>query len=79
MYYKQPKYYSGFQCIGEKCPSNCCYGWDIFWSKTEIDRLLNAENISPELRGLVEISFTQDKTNAEITTTALSRPITVSV
>ena len=57
MYYKQPHYYSGFQCIGGKCPTNCCHGWRIRWSKAEIDKVLNAENISPELRELTEKSF----------------------
>lgn len=57
MYYKQPRYFSGFQCIGGKCPANCCHGWRISWSKAEIDKVLNAENISPELRELTENSF----------------------
>lgn len=57
MYYKQPRYYDGFQCIGEKCPNNCCYGWNISWTKDEIDKVLNAEKISPELHELVENSF----------------------
>ncbi len=61
MYYKQPRYFSSFQCIGGDCPNNCCYGWVIFWKKGEIDKMLSAENISPELRKLVETSFIQDE------------------
>ncbi len=24
-----PKYYDNFECIGGKCPDNCCIGWEI--------------------------------------------------
>lgn len=65
MYCKQPRYYENFKCIGEKCPSNCCYGWSITWSQKEIDKLLNAENLSPELRELIEKSFVEDKNSAD--------------
>ncbi len=65
MYYKQPRYYAGFHCIGGDCPNNCCYGWRIDWSKSEIDKVLNAENISPELRELVETSFVQSEKDNE--------------
>lgn len=57
MYYRQPRYYSTFQCIGSDCPDNCCFGWAIDWKKEEIEKLKNAENITPELKELVEKSF----------------------
>lgn len=63
MYYKQTRYFSHFQCIGSECFDNCCYGWQIFWKKSEIDKVLGAENISDELRKLVEDSFDRDKDN----------------
>ncbi len=65
MYIKHPRYYRSFKCIGSGCPDNCCYGWNIFWDKAEIDKVLNAENISPELRELVKKSFvsTENKEN----------------
>ncbi len=57
MYYKQPRYFSDFHCIGGECPENCCNGWRIDWSRKEIDKLSAAENISPELSELVKTSF----------------------
>ena len=57
MYYRQPQYYKDFQCIGSACMDNCCFGWRIDWTKEEVDKVLNAENISPELKSLVESSF----------------------
>lgn len=57
MYYRQPRYYNTFQCIGSECPDNCCYGWNIDWTKEEIEKVKNAPNISPELKELVEKSF----------------------
>lgn len=61
MYYRQPRYFRDFRCLGSECKDNCCYGWNITWSKEEIDKLKNAENISPELKQLVEKSFTPDE------------------
>lgn len=61
MYYKQPRYFSVFQCIGEECPNNCCHNWNIHWKKEEIDNVLNAENISPELHERAENSFVLDE------------------
>lgn len=57
MYYRQPRYYSTFQCIGSDCHDNCCYGWNIDWKKGEVEKLKNTPNISPELRELVDKTF----------------------
>lgn len=57
MYYRQPRYYGDFQCIGSDCPDNCCYGWNIDWKKDEVEKLKNAPNISPELRELIDKTF----------------------
>ncbi len=57
MYYRQPRYFGDFHCIGTSCPDNCCYGWNIIWKKEEVDKLKNVENCSPELRELIEKSF----------------------
>ncbi len=65
MYYRQPRYFGEFMCVGDDCPENCCYGWRIDWSKSEIDKVKNAENISSELKELVENSFIPNETNEE--------------
>ena len=57
MYYRQPKYYGEFRCIGSECVHTCCYGWNIDWKKEEVDKVKNTPNISPELKELVERSF----------------------
>lgn len=57
MFYKQPRYYSEFHCIGGECPETCCYGWRIDWTRDEVDKVLGAENISSELSGLVKATF----------------------
>ncbi len=57
MYYRQPRYYNDFHCIGNACVDNCCYGWRIDWKKSEIDKLKTAENISAEFMELIEKSF----------------------
>ncbi len=57
MYYRQPRYYADYHCIGNACPDNCCYGWRIDWKKEEVDKLKSAENCSPELRELIEKTF----------------------
>lgn len=61
MYFRQPRYYNEFHCIGGDCPDNCCYGWRIDWNKDEVDKVLNAPNISPELKSLAERSFVPDE------------------
>lgn len=57
MYYRQPRYYGTFQCIGSDCPDNCCFGWNIDWKKDEVEKLKNAPNISPELLELINKTF----------------------
>ncbi len=57
MYYRRPRYYADFHCIGNDCPDNCCYGWRIDWKKEEVDKLKSAENCSSELSELIEKSF----------------------
>lgn len=57
MYYRQPRYFGEFQCVGGDCLETCCYGWRIDWKKEEVDKVKNAKNISSELKELVEKSF----------------------
>lgn len=57
MYYRQPRYYDDFRCIGGSCINICCFGWNIVWTKEEIEKVKNAEGILPELKELVEKSF----------------------
>ena len=57
MYYRQPRYFTDFHCIGGDCPDNCCYGWRIDWKAEEVDKLKSAPNMSEDLRELIEKSF----------------------
>ncbi len=66
MYYRQPRYFGDFHCIGTACQDNCCYGWRIDWRKEEVDKLKNAENCSTELRELIEKSFVPNETLEEM-------------
>lgn len=58
MYFKQPKYYGEFKCLGMECKLNCCYGWRIDWKKDEVDKVINAPDCSPELKEIMETGFT---------------------
>lgn len=58
MYYRQPRYFGDFHCIGNACPDNCCYGWRIDWYTDEVEKLKIAKDkMSPDLRELVDKSF----------------------
>lgn len=57
MYYRQPRYFGDFHCIGAECKDNCCYGWRIDWKKKEVEKLKNAPDIPPQLNELIEASF----------------------
>lgn len=57
MFFREPKFYSDFRCAESECTNNCCYKWNIEWFTEEIDKVKNAENISPELKRMVEDSF----------------------
>lgn len=61
MYYRQPKYFKDFCCIGPDCHDNCCNGWRINWTEKEVDKLKSAENISHELKEIVETYFILDE------------------
>lgn len=58
MYYRQPRYFRDFHCIGGACPDNCCHSWRIDWKSEEVDKLKSAkEKMSPELKALIEKVF----------------------
>lgn len=57
MYYRQPRYFGDFKCIGGTCTNSCCLGWRIDWTREEIDKVLNAPECSDELKALVDRSF----------------------
>lgn len=58
MYFRQPRYYADFHCLGGACENNCCFGWRIDWDKEEVDKLKAVEHLmSPELRGLFKKTF----------------------
>lgn len=65
MYYRQPRYFGDFQCVGSDCLETCCYGWVISWTKEEVEKVKNAPDISPELKELVEKSFIPLDDNTE--------------
>lgn len=65
MYYRQPRYFEEFKCVGGTCTNSCCVGWAIFWKKDEVDKVINAPNCSPELKELMEKSFHPAGTNDE--------------
>ena len=65
MYYRQPKYYGEFKCIGSECTANCCYGWKIEWTKDEVDKVKNAPNCSAELKEKIENCFVPDANKDE--------------
>lgn len=60
MYYRQPRYFGDFRCVGGECLDNCCFGWRIDWKYEEVEKLKNAPNISPELKAMVESSFAEN-------------------
>lgn len=59
MYYRQPRYFGDFKCVGGTCTNSCCIGWRIDWAKDEIDKVTSAPECSEELRELVNKSFTK--------------------
>lgn len=61
MYYRQPRYFGDFHCIGGSCTNTCCANWRIDWKKDEIDKVINAPGCSEELKALMESSFLQVK------------------
>ena len=61
MYYRQPRYYGDFHCIGGGCNFTCCANWRIDWKKDEIDKVKSAPECSQELKELCERSFKYDE------------------
>ncbi len=61
MYYRQPEYFKDFRCKGGECIYTCCAGWNIDWTKEEIDKIKNASACSDELRTLMENSFEESE------------------
>ncbi len=55
-YYRQPRYYSSFHCIGGDCPVSCCDGWNVDWYDKEVEKLKKAD-MSNDLRKKVEKFF----------------------
>lgn len=73
VYLKYPKFYDDFKCIGGSCPYSCCSGsWGIWWRKKEIDKVVNSEKCSDELRELVNSSFAPVKNDSDLYTVIYS-------
>ena len=62
IFYRRPKYFKDFHCIGGECPESCCDKWEVLWEKNELDNL-NRASSSDELKSVIEKSF--DKTERE--------------
>lgn len=58
-FYRQPRYYKDFVCIGGKCPMSCCYMWRVEWTQKEVEKLKCAE-CSEKLRTLADSAFKDD-------------------
>lgn len=72
MYYRQPRYFKDFHCIGGECKDTCCQGWVVDWSKDEINKVKNAPGCSEELKALMDktfIPFKDDKYRVEFSET----------
>lgn len=59
MFYRQPRYFGNFRCIGGACTNSCCIGWRIDWTDEEISKVRDDPNCSGELKALCERSFTK--------------------
>lgn len=57
MYYRQPRYFKDFHCVGGSCDNTCCVGWRIDWYQNEIDKVKAAPNCSAHLKELLEKSL----------------------
>lgn len=57
MYFRQPRYFTDFHCIGGDCPDNCCYGWRIDWKAEEVEKLKSTPDMPEDLRTLIDKSF----------------------
>ena len=55
-FFRQPRYYNSFSCIGGSCPTNCCISWRVDWEKDDVEKLKNAD-CSEHLRSLIDSSF----------------------
>ena len=55
-FYRQPKYYNEFSCMGGSCPMSCCLIWRVDWTKDEVEKLKNVE-CSEQLKELIDNSF----------------------
>ncbi|MDE6133189.1 MAG: flagellin lysine-N-methylase [Oscillospiraceae bacterium] len=58
-FYRQPRYYNSFSCIGGSCPMSCCLIWRVDWTRDEVEKLKNTE-CSEHLRELINSSFKEN-------------------
>lgn len=57
MFYRQPRYFGNFRCIGGTCTNSCCIGWRIDWADEEISKVRDDPRCSAELKALCEQCF----------------------
>ncbi|MCH5194514.1 MAG: flagellin lysine-N-methylase [Oscillospiraceae bacterium] len=58
-FFRQPRYYDSFSCIGGKCPMSCCCEWRVDWTKEEMEKLKNAE-CSENLKSIMADAFEEN-------------------
>ena len=58
-FFKQPRYYNSFSCMGGSCPMSCCLIWNVNWTNDEIKKLKNTE-CSEHLGELINSSFEEN-------------------
>ena len=57
IYFRQPKMWKTFRCLGNECPASCCdRGWDICWYDSEISAVMNAD-IPDEIKAKCREAF----------------------
>ena len=44
MKYTRPDYYASFACLADKCPDNCCHGWEVVPDRSSLERYRKLED-----------------------------------
>lgn len=59
-YYRQPRYFNKFSCIGGNCPESCCEKWKIDWFPDELEKLRKAD-MPDDLKERVSKCFVEER------------------
>lgn len=63
-FFKQPKFYKNFHCIGGSCPVSCCDNWEINYTADEVEKLKNAK-CTDSLKEIINSSFVLSPTDKD--------------